>query len=327
MIEDEGHAPTCLPFTSCYYLFAPCLATAADLPVTSRIDAVTVFPTSQVARVLTVKLPAGESTLLAGNIPGEAVSKSIRIELSAGDKLEIGSVDARRIKLSSTDPAMALSARKKIEDQIQAQNDLLAAQDGIIKVAQLQQTYLDNLAKLPQAPGSNGAGTASPANAPAQQTDWRAVFGIIGESATEVTKTIAAAKLKQREIRLVLADLQKELEAASTRDEERTQVRIHVSAAAPLEATLTMRYQVRTASWTAFYDARLTAATANNAAPSMAITRRASIQQKTGEDWDDVTLMLSTTRPGATTAAPKLRTLLARVRPRSREASRRAHRE
>ena len=34
--------------------------------------------------------------------------------------------------------------------------------------------------------------------------------------------------------------------------------------------------------------------------------RRASIQQRSGESWDDVALALSTTRPGAGTAAPEL---------------------
>lgn len=287
-------------------------AFAADIPAPSKIDAVTVFPNgAEVTRVIKVKLDAGEHTLLAGYITGEAVSKSIRIEASATDKLEIGSVDARKINLSSTDPALAQSARKKIEDQIQTLRDQNAAQDDIIKVAELQQTYLNNLAKLPQAPaGAPTAGT------PAPQTDWRVVFGVIGESGTEVTRTIAAAKAKQREVKLAIEDLQKEMEAVADKDEERTQLRIHVSAATPLEAALTLRYQVRTASWTAFYDARLTANTGDKPiAPSLAITRRASIQQKTGEDWDDVALALSTTRPGAATAAPVLRTLVAEVGP------------
>jgi uncharacterized protein (TIGR02231 family) len=289
---------------------------AAEIPVTSKIDAVTAFPTgAEVTRVIKVKLDAGEHTLVVGHITGEAVSKSIRIEASTTDKLEIGSVDARKITLSSTDPAVAQSARKKIEDQIQALRDQNSAQDDVVKVAGLQLDYLNNLAKLPQSSGGGSSGGGSQA-----QTDWRMVFGVIGESGVQVTGAIAAAKLKQREIRQSIDDLQKELQAIAVKDEERTQLRIHVSAAAPLETTLSLRYQVRTASWTAFYDARLTGvaddkAAAPSAGPSLAITRRASIQQKTGEEWDDVALALSTTRPGAATAAPKLATLVAEFDP------------
>jgi uncharacterized protein (TIGR02231 family) len=85
-------------------------------------------------------------------------------------------------------------------------------------------------------------------------------------------------------------------------------VRIYVSTAEPLEAALTLRYQTSSASWSPFYDARLTTGD-KGSAPALVLTRRASISQTTGEDWDGVTLALSSTRSGATTAAPDLKTL------------------
>jgi uncharacterized protein (TIGR02231 family) len=287
-------------------------ATAAEIPVTSKIDAVTVFPAgAEVTRLIKVKLDSGEHTLVIAHLTGEVAGKSIRVEASTTGKLEIGSVDARKIKLSSTNPAVAQSARKKIEDQIQALRDQNASQGDIIKVAELQLNYLNNLAKLPLSSG-NGQGTSGSQ----VQMDWRAVFGVLGESGAQVTSAIATARLKQRENNQAIEDLQNELQATTAKDEERTQLRIHVSAAEALETTLTLRYQVRTVSWTAFYDARLTGAADDKNAPpslSLAIIRRASIQQKTGEDWDEVALALSTTRPGATTAAPKLATLVAEL--------------
>ena len=120
----------------------------------------------------------------------------------------------------------------------------------------------------------------------------------------ETAKTIAEAKHKQRQLDRSIADVRKQLETAGGKIERRTQVRIFVSAAAPLETVLELRYQVENASWMAFYDARL--ATGDQGAgvsPSLGIIRRASIQQQTGEDWEDVTLALSTTRPGHATAA------------------------
>jgi uncharacterized protein (TIGR02231 family) len=84
-------------------------------------------------------------------------------------------------------------------------------------------------------------------------------------------------------------------------------VRIYVSAAEPLDAAVTLRYQVPMASWNAFYDARLTTGDKDKgSSPSLTLIRRASVLQATGEDWDDVTLALSAARPGATTAAPEL---------------------
>src|SRR5262249_22265888 len=43
--------------------------------------------------------------------------------------------------------------------------------------------------------------------------------------------------------------------------------------------------------------------------PSLTLIRRAAVLQTTGEDWDDVALALSATRPNATTAAPELNML------------------
>jgi uncharacterized protein (TIGR02231 family) len=124
----------------------------------------------------------------------------------------------------------------------------------------------------------------------------------------DITKTVTGAQLKQREIDRQLAELRKQLETAGSNVQERTEVRIYVNAAEPLEATLTLRYQTSSASWSPFYDARLSTGD-KGAAPALTLTRRASIAQTTGEDWDGVTLALSTTRPGATTAAPDLKTL------------------
>ncbi len=276
---------------------APGAAFATEISTQSKIEAVTVFPSgAEVTRTLKVKLAAGEHTLVVDGITGEALPSSIRIEAVATDKLEIGSVDASQVNLASTDPAVAQSARKRLEDELDTLGDQRAAEDDAIKAAQAQQAYLENLRKLPEAPSNGGA--------QGPREDWQAVAGIIGRGMSETAKTIADAKHRQRQLDRSIADLRKQLEATGGKIEKRTQVRVFVSAAAPLETELKLRYQVEGASWTAFYDARL--ATGDQGAgvsPSLAIIRRASVQQNSGEDWEDVALALSTTRPGRATAA------------------------
>ena len=71
---------------------------------------------------------------------------------------------------------------------------------------------------------------------------------------------------------------------------------------------MAIRYQVGGASWVPFYDARLATGTKAQA-PKLQLVRRASIQQRSGESWDEVALALSTARPGAGTAAPELQPL------------------
>ena len=279
-------------------------AVAGEVTAPSKIEAVTVFPSgAEITRVIKVRLEAGEHTLLIGDITREALPASIRVEATASGKLEIGSVDTRQLSLSSSDPAVALSARKKIEDQIEVLDDSRAAQDGVIQAAEMQRSYLENLAKLPQTPAGSGAS--------ASREDWAALYGVIGASMSDIAKTVTGARLKQREIDRQLEDLRKQLETAGGNNvQARTEVRIYVSAAEPLDAALTLRYQTTSAAWSPFYDARLAIGDKDKgSAPSLTLTRRASVLQTTGEDWDGVTLALSTTRPGATTAAPELKTL------------------
>jgi uncharacterized protein (TIGR02231 family) len=78
-----------------------------------------------------------------------------------------------------------------------------------------------------------------------------------------------------------------------------------VNAAGDLDVDLTIRYQVGNANWHPYYDARLATGT-KSVKPRLTLVRRASIQQRSGEDWTDVAIELSTTRPGTGTTAPEL---------------------
>src|SRR6186997_900572 len=71
-------------------------AGAADLDVTSAVDAVTVYPDgASVTRLITLDLPSGDSTLVAKDFPLTLDPSSLRVEGEAGAKLTIGAIDTR----------------------------------------------------------------------------------------------------------------------------------------------------------------------------------------------------------------------------------------
>jgi uncharacterized protein (TIGR02231 family) len=94
----------------------------------------------------------------------------------------------------------------------------------------------------------------------------------------------------------------------SPAEEERTEVKVHLEALAPVDADLVVRYQVPGASWSPLYDARLSTGD-KTAAPTLSLVRRAEIRQNSGEGWDNAALTLSTTRPNASAAIPPLNTI------------------
>ena len=274
-------------------------AAAAEIKGTSRIDAVTVYPSgAEITRTARVKLEKGAHTLLFTDLPSEAVAASIRVEGKATAGLEIGSVDTRSLSLPRGDDAVAATERRRIEDAIEKLKDERSALQAAIQAAETQKRLIENLTKLP--------GTPVPANAaPAAQPDWGQLFELIGKRTAEAQKAILDTDIKVREVDRRIKDLEGKLASLAPGQVARTEVKVALAAEDALEADMTIRYQVRNASWTPFYDARLGVGTKAEA-PKLQLVRRAAIKQRTGEVWDNVVLALSTARPTAGTAAPLL---------------------
>jgi len=232
-------------------------AEAADVLGSSRVTAVMVFPSgAEVTRQGRMKLEAGDHAIVFADLPARVISSSIRVEGKATGKLEIGSVDSRRVFVPRSDSSIAATERKRIEDAIEKLRDERSALEGASKAAEAQKTILDT-------------------------------------------------QIKVREVERQIKDLEGQLASLAPTQDEKTELKLFVNAATALDADIAIRYQIASASWTPFYEARL-ASGSKALAPKLHLVRRASIQQRSGESWDNVALSLSTTRPGAGTAAPEL---------------------
>ncbi|MBX9590185.1 MAG: mucoidy inhibitor MuiA family protein [Hyphomonadaceae bacterium] len=274
-------------------------AQAAEVKGTSRIDAVTVYPSgAEVVRIGKVRIEGGEHTLLFADLPANAIASSVRVEGKASGRLEIGSVDTRSVSVPRADDAVAASERRRVEDAIEKLKDDRSVLQASVVAAEAQKRLIDNLTQLPTRP--------APAHeAASAQPDWGQLFGLIGERAAQAQKAILDAQIRIRDVERQIKDLEGKLASLAPTQQARIEVKVFVHAGSPLEADIVIRYQVRSASWTPFYDARLTTGTKAQA-PKLKLVRRASIQQRTGEVWDNVALALSTARPAAGTASPVL---------------------
>ena len=278
-------------------------AAADEVPAASRVDAVTVFLSgAEVTRAARLTLDKGAHTIVFSDLPAEAVPGSIRVDGKATAKLAIESVDTRRRYVARADQATLQAERQSIEDEIERLRDERGLAQGQQDAAQTQKMLLNNLAELP------GRAEGSPGQAAVPPTDWGQILSLIASGMTEAQRSALDAEVKKRDLDRRIEELEKKLSALAPARIEQTEVKVFVTADAPLEADLTVRYQVRNAAWTPRYDARLT--TGSKTAPSqLDLTRRAEIKQRTGEPWDNVAVQLSTTRPTANAAAPELKTM------------------
>jgi uncharacterized protein (TIGR02231 family) len=273
---------------------------ASEVKGVSHIDAVTVYPTgAEITRIAKLKLEAGEHSVLFADLPAQTLTGSIRVEGKATAQLDIRSVDTRRIFVPRTDVVVAASERKRIEEEIEKLKDEKALSQAEMQAIETQKALLVNLAQLPNRPVAANAGGSQP--------NWGELIGLIGERMAQAQKSIFESQIRLRETDRKIQDLERRLTSIAPAQEERTEVTVSVIASAPLEADFVVRYQVANAAWLPYYDARLATGT-KSAMPKLQLERRASVQQRSGESWADVTVTLSTARLGAGTAAPELAT-------------------
>jgi len=268
---------------------------AADVDAKSAIDTVTVYPDgATVARVISLDLASGDSTLVAKDFPLSLDPSSLRVEGEAGAKLTIGTIDARPPR---TAPPVNLP---ELDKRIEALRDQRADLQGAIDSATARRNFAQHFAEASPA-GLGDKGEARPI------TEWRAAFAAVAEETATADTAIRDATRKQREIDRQIAQLEVE---RSAKPPSKLEVRIDVASAAATKATLRVTYAVRNARWLPLYDARLDTG-AKDRKPQLELVRRAEITQSTGEDWSNVTLGVSTVRIGRGGSAPELNSLVA----------------
>jgi uncharacterized protein (TIGR02231 family) len=271
-------------------------ASAADIETTSTIDTVTVYPDgATVTRVLKVNLPAGEHVVLARDFPLGLDPASLRVEGEGAARIQIGSIDARP---PAPQPVQSTPEREK---RLRALQDEGATLDDRIAASNVRKAFARRFAT--DAP--LGLGEESNARPLAE---WREAFKAIEEEIGRADDAIRGLQLKKREIDAEIAILRAEQRTDPPR---KLEVRIDVSAQIAAAATLRVSYSVRDARWVPLYDARLDTG-ARDRKPSLELVRRAEIVQRSGEDWANVALAVSTARTARGGSAPNLNTMIVR---------------
>lgn len=290
-------------FTAVSALVLICAAASAradDIAATTKLDTVTVYRSgAEVSRLLNQEIERGEHTLVIKDLPAEAIASSIRVEGQADGDLQIGAVDTKRVSVLSGDAEARSSQRKVLEQELERLNDALDQLRGEIETKEAQKTFITNLTSLPQQPPRLARDSAAPIQ------DWEQLLSLIGTSMATVQRELLNARIAVRTLNRQIDDTKKKIAELAPKQVKRTEVRVNVEAAAKLKANLVVKYLVSNASWRPHYEARLTTGTKDDAA-ALVLTRRATVQQFTGEAWQDIELKLSTSRPSGQTSAPTL---------------------
>lgn len=261
-----------------------------DMPENAPIVAVTVYPDrARVTRRARLRLPAGEHRVEVGPLPMGMDRGSVRVGgHGAATVLAVDVVTRRHAQTPDAAVAELEERRRDVAAEVAELADLDAVQ-------QQRAGFLERL--VDRAGGTYARAMAGGGADPA------AVARFVESIGTQ----FADVKAGQRELtrrredataRLAAAD--RELAALrQRRTPDRLAAQVTVAMPAEADVALEVSYVVGNAGWTSSYDVRL-------AGERLALTWFGLVTQRTGEDWPECELRLSTARPAATAGVPEL---------------------
>jgi uncharacterized protein (TIGR02231 family) len=275
-----------------------------ELALDAPITAVTVYPDrARVTRHGRLRLAPGEHRVILQPLPLTLLPDSVRVA-GVGAATVLGVDVVRRHQPRTTDE----TARQLEEELRQARAELAALEDEDAVAAE-RLAFATGLAR--RATRAYATALAAGGSDPAQ--------------VAELADALAAQQAAVRETRRVLAErrerLQEQIKAYERGLEARRRQREpdHIAAVVGLlvgdgatgevELELEVSYVADGAAWHSVYDLRL-------AEEALTLSWFGLVTQRTGEDWPECELRLSTARPSGTMAVPELDPwFLDRVRP------------
>jgi len=273
-------------------LLAVSAGAASPVTLESEIKEATVYSDrAQVTRIAETKLQKGEHVLLFDNLPD--VTEKNSIQVSGKGKALLKDIKFTRQHFSEiTDEAV-----KALHDERQRLNDEMTAANDIVSHAANEKQFVENITKKLTSTNKEPTETVfDPAMWMEMVSFYRTRLDALDK---EIRKTEKAKRSIQQELNKVNREIN---DIANRQSKMKNQVRVLVNMKSDGPLTLKLSYIVYGPRWYPAYDIRVATEKKN-----MNITYNAVIRQNTTEDWDNVTVKLSTAKPNISGQQPELR--------------------
>ena len=273
---------------------APERAAAADLAASSKVDAVTVYRGwARVTRLARVEIAAGDSRVLLPGLPAGLDDDSIRVEGRGTARARVAGVGVERITQAELALPEVRAAEARLE-QIQGEDRAL---EDRISQARARTRFIESLrASYSEERSKNLAVRGVSAR------EWADLVGFVETQLEAASAEVRRAEASRRDLARKLAaardDLAK-LQAKRSGTSARVAVELNAERGGSLE--LQVSYLVANAGWRPVWDARLTPETG-----AVELSLLGEVSQRTGEDWTDARLAVSTAEPGRGLRVPEL---------------------
>lgn len=277
----------------------PAVVRAAEVaePASSRITVVTVHPQhAMVTREAVIEITRGEHRIIINDLPAQIDPASVRIQGRGTPGLTIRGVEVRSLhqepemseEISALE-AEILDLTRRHTLALERKKSIGVVRDFVtgLKAAAAETSSRDLL--------PHGFAVA----------DWNRAVEFLSGHLDRLAEEEQGVDRNYGDLsRHLVAARARLAQTASQRTLQRFAAEIGVSATAAGTARLSLTYLVAGAFWAPLYDARL-----DPIRGKVTIDGLARITQTTGEDWNDVTLALTTSQPLAGIDLPRLASL------------------
>lgn len=261
----------------------------------TQIGAVTVYPDrALVTRNGSAQLQAGAQEIIVAGLPAQLQTDSLRASGRGQVAVKIIGVEAReRILTRPNSPTT-----REVEAQLQAAQDASKAIDDAIERGDERAQIVRKLADE-----SALRLAKSLAGEPGDFERATQLLDYVSAQLEQIHAQQAALEIQKREADALQTALATRLQELQISKENREKiVAVLVESAGAGDWDLELSYIVNGAGWTPLYDARV----ATGQSAKFTLSLNALVTQKSGENWENVALKLSTARPGLGSLPPKL---------------------
>ncbi len=255
----------------------------------SVINSVTVYADrALVERTGKVSLKAGDGKIFIGYLPQQIDRNSVRISVKTSGDVKLGGIE---VFFERYEPQIIKALRdsiKMFEDKL---DELKVEEQGL----QTKQKFLESIANL-------GGGSAKDKFLVISPQNFSPTIKFISVEFSKLAREKTALNQKRRQIKKKLDELKERLNnMTGGRAGRGYRVEVPYNAKSSAAAKVTVKYVVFNCSWRPKYDARYDEETGK-----VYLTYYGVISQRTGEDWENVLLTLSTATPHMGIEPPEL---------------------
>ncbi len=266
---------------------------ANEFTAAGKITSVTVYSDrALITMSAKVQLPAGRHSIAFLDLPAALQEDSVSGSVRSGSALISGIELSRQFHGQSPDEKI-----RSLQREIEKMSDHSRELENRLTVDRRHLEFLDKI-QIHQLE----AASIDLSRRSANTEEWNKMLTFLDRNRTERLQSILRTEIEIRELSAVKRVKDQELSQLSSRQSTQSRtILAYVNATTPGEASIEIRYVIPGAVWSPSYDVR-----ADLSAGEISLSYFGTVTQRTGEDWRDIELSLSTARPGSGASPPAL---------------------